>query len=578
MKKIAALMIILALSGLSLSAQVAGFGNGEESDNIFGKTVQNRQNALSIMEKDLIPAGNTVDPEYYYTGPGDIIAYQIIPVMPMESYITVTPENTLLIPRFGVIDLKNKTLKDIKKEVEELVHSRNKEHQIVFSLVRSRVCLITIRGNVLYPGNYTMPASYKVSTALLMADQLKMAEMSMQDLEQYQAMRNKSDIKETVFLKAGIPTKQEYSIRNIGIIHNDGTVSKADIIKAKLTGNTRHDPYIREGDIITVPYPNGRISTISISGEVLTPTALSHKKGDMASMLLKAGTSLTENADINQVRLHAPGSAGPVDLEIDERMNLISEDIELRSGSKIVIGTDREIIGVETAAVSVKGEINKPGVYMIEPGKTTIKDIIETAGGFTEQAYLPLAKLYRNEESYEVNLAETQENMLKYFQYSDLRLEDTTRYNLHLRNMQPQVSVNINALYNMGAESQNITLQDGDVLEVPSNPGSVFVFGYVNRPGYVNFKDNKSARWYIERAGGFGIDAEKGRTRIIRGNNNVWVEADDDFAVHAGDKIYIPRPTDEPVGTQLQRYASIGGILGSTAALLNLIIFYFNTN
>ncbi|MFW6232914.1 MAG: hypothetical protein ACOC4D_02635, partial [Bacteroidota bacterium] len=245
MKKIAALMIILALSGLSLSAQVAGFGNGEESDNIFGKTVQNRQNALSIMEKDLIPAGNTVDPEYYYTGPGDIIAYQIIPVMPMESYITVTPENTLLIPRFGVIDLKNKTLKDIKKEVEELVHSRNKEHQIVFSLVRSRVCLITIRGNVLYPGNYTMPASYKVSTALLMADQLKMAEMSMQDLEQYQAMRNKSDIKETVFLKAGIPTKQEYSIRNIGIIHNDGTVSKADIIKAKLTGNTRHDPYIR---------------------------------------------------------------------------------------------------------------------------------------------------------------------------------------------------------------------------------------------------------------------------------------------------------------------------------------------
>ena len=97
----------------------------------------------------------------------------------------------------------------------------------------------------------------------------------------------------------------------------------------------------------------------------------------------------------------------------------------------------------------------------------------------------------------------------------------------------------------------------GDIIEVPSNPKSVFVWGQVNQPGYIPFNENANMDWYINSAGGPAQGAHAGRLRIIRGKNKVWVKGKNDVPVYAGDEIYVPKPPDNPPGLDIQEWAVI---------------------
>ena len=50
---------------------------------------------------------------------------------------------------------------------------------------------------------------------------------------------------------------------------------------------------------------------------------------------------------------------------------------------------------VKAISVTVLGEVNMPGVYPIAYKKTTLKEVIEYAGGMKPSAYLPLCIVFR---------------------------------------------------------------------------------------------------------------------------------------------------------------------------------------
>jgi protein involved in polysaccharide export with SLBB domain len=158
---------------------------------------------------------------------------------------------------------------------------------------------------------------------------------------------------------------------------------------------------------------------------------------------------------------------------------------------------------------------------------------------------------------------------MKYFQYSDLSLDDTTRYNIDINLMRPLVSCDFVAAFKNASDRNNILLEDGDIIVVPENPGKVYVYGQVNQPGYVDFSENKTIQWYIERAGGFAPYADEGRERIIRGKTLVWVK---EGIVYAGDYIYVPRPEDTPRAVTVQEYSVIVSIFLAVLSVASIII------
>ncbi len=222
------------------------------------------------------------------------------------------------------------------------------------------------------------------------------------------------------------------------------------------------------------------------------------------------------------------------------------------------------------SVVSIRGQVKNPGIYPITYGTTRLKDVVSDAGGFTSKAYLPLAYIIRRQDKIDAYVDHRREYYTA-FQYSDLTIEDTSRFSIDMMLKKPIVSCDFAKAFFENSEIDNVLLRDGDVIVVPDNPGYVYVYGQVNHPGYVEFREGQNMEWYIEKAGGYAKGATKNRARIIRGKSRVWTEGDSETFVLAGDEVYVPRPPDIPQGLEWQKYGTIASLVSVTFAVIGTI-------
>ncbi len=570
MKKIFFLILLCCTLNISL-AQVKGLSSTDNNE-LLQMDMDTQIGLDNQIKMDGLPVGNAVDPKFYKIGPGDILTLQSLPPISNKTmhYLQVAPDLSLILPRYGKVDLTGLTLAQTEEKISEVYKSLNAKFNTSISLKQSRNCLVTIRGNVIFPSTYTLPSAYRVSTSVLFANQIQKSQVPVQQMEALLQIKEKQRETERLFSESGISSNSVYWTRNITILHNDGTSSYVDLEKASALNSPEFDPYVKEGDQIIVPFEKDNYPRLSISGAVNRPALVPYKNGDKASLLLKFGFGLTERADLDNVFLNLPASNRKIKLKIDSSLNLLSEDIELEPGSTIVIGQVPEEKYATPGVVSVKGEVNQPGNYLIQNGITRLRDIIENAGGFTKEAYLPLAQIIRRENN-QTSIIDPRRETYEVLQYSDLTMDDTVRYFIDMKYKQPLVSVDFEDCFIKNQEEDNVLLQDGDVITIPSNPGKVFVFGQVNSPGYVEFSEGKTMGWYIERAGGAAQGSQLNRARIIRSRTNVWIEGDEKTFVYAGDRVYIPRVPDEPTQLKLQRYSLIAGVVSTLFGVINII-------
>lgn len=357
---------------------------------------------------------------------------------------------------------------------------------------------------------------------------------------------------------------QTYALRNVVIKHNDGTTTVADIERSLSTGEPMFNIHLREGDEIFVPFEPRSYSTISIAGGVRRAGVFAFKKGDKASLLLKFGYGLSETGDPDRVFLVQPDGERR-NLRVDSNLNLLEPDIALAPGSTIVVGENVIPQAQQQGVVAVSGAVRNPGTFTIEPNGTKLKDVIEQAGGFTGDAYLPLAYILRREPTQALSVDE-RSALFEKFQYSNLTLEDTVRYLFDMSYRRPIVSADFVSAFEKNSEKDNVILENGDVIVIPNNPKRVYIFGQVNQPGYIAYTPGKSMQWYIDQAGGYASGAEPERARIIRGRTNVWEEDAPGVTVNAGDEIYVPRPPDVSKSLELQSQ-------GIWASLISTAVF-----
>ena len=561
-------LIIIPIDAIS---QIKGFST-VETEKLFQEDKLSQSASEKFISKEIMPVGNIVDPLFYKVGPGDVLAIQNLTVSTTQSLCSVTPENTVLIPRIGEVNLKDMTLDEARKFIVQTIKERNPNALVYVSLYQPRSVLVTLTGNVKIQGNFVFPSSYKVSTALKV-NSLTQADAFQQNYQSFDLYNYQERLKskDKAYANAGTPYKRIYSSRNILIIHSDGTSNIADIEKGKALSNAAYDPFIKEGDLIQVPYELDEFPSISILGAVRRPAVLLYKKGDKASLLLKFGFGPLENVDLDNVFLYLTDSENKVKLQVDSSLNLIGSDYDLHPNSVIIVGQINNDQKKNFGYASIQGCVNSPGVYPIKIGETRLKKIIEIAGNLTNDANVDYSYVLRK-ENIDIMSRVNRTEFSEFFKYSDLTLEDTTRFKLDLIFNKSMVSCNIRkAVYENSAED-NVLLEDGDLIYIAETPKSVYVFGQVNQPGYILYEPNKTMDWYIQKAGGIAVGGKDGRARIIRGSNKIWIEPEKDNYVIAGDWIYVPRPPDLPPGVELQQWSFIAGALASVVATISFII------
>ena len=95
------------------------------------------------------------------------------------------------------------------------------------------------------------------------------------------------------------------------------------------------------------------------------------------------------------------------------------------------------------------------------------------------------------------------------------------------------------------------------------------VVGYVKRPGILTYNPESPASAYIERAGGFVDQADKGGVRVARLGTSVLDKPDDDRPPGPGDRILIPGKGKSPVKNIVRDILAVVGVAAVTYIIVD---------
>jgi protein involved in polysaccharide export with SLBB domain len=117
-----------------------------------------------------------------------------------------------------------------------------------------------------------------------------------------------------------------------------------------------------------------------------------------------------------------------------------------------------------------------PGYYLVEKGKTRLAEIIDNAGGFTDDASLWKAHIIRSDGLRDLRSSDErgylQTHDPEFVRIATIPVADRTEeedqyFIMKSRERPGQMVVDFVALFEQGDQSQNIVLFPGDLIVVP---------------------------------------------------------------------------------------------------------------
>ncbi len=160
--------------------------------------------------------------------------------------------------------------------------------------------------------------------------------------------------------------------------------------------------------------------------------------------------------------------------------------------------------------VTIRGEVDKPGVYTLRNKTERITDVIARAGGLKATAYPEGATLVRN------------------------------------KNNVGQIGLDFNKVFEDPARDENIYLQHRDVITIPERLSTVKIVGGVHFPSSILFEKGRGMDYYLQAAGGLTDLADKDNITVRLANGRTmqpqrflfWEYLPDDIT--AGSTIVVP--------------------------------------
>ncbi len=552
----------------SSSAQV---GPGEESSMqlLLGGGEKSKTETVRQPVGEQIPFSRTIDPDYYTCGPGDQMALVLTKPFNLTTPLVVSADGSLLIPRIGAVKVAGLTLSTARTTVFSKLREKYHDVQGTLSLLQSRPILVQVVGQVKSPGMMNITAGTPVSVALMLADiepETKATPGFSPPAPGASDAGYRARLARRYF---GTNESDQRSLRRITVRHTDGTTDRADLVRFLATNDPAFDPFLREGDVVVVPSRQQNAPAIGIFGAVRNPGSFEFLPGDKLSDLVKMGFGLRHDMDITGATLFRSNGEN-VPLSVDDLMQeKLIPDISLQPGDQLIVFSN--LARASMGSVAIDGEVHSPGVFPVVPGVTRLTEVVKSAGGFTDNAWPSLCELYRRQIGIDGTPLDLDREAALNFQRSNLYIEDTLHWRNDSRVREGKVAVDFHKLFVLHDSTADITLEDGDILLVPRNTGTVYVFGQVNNPGFIPFVEGKDFDWYIEQAKGYAEEASTGRARIIKANTRAWMDPDD-TVIEPGDMIFVPHKPLIRLSTTSDILSVAASIIGAVTGITSLVI------
>ncbi len=524
--------------------------------------------------KEIIPLEGAIDPESYIVGPGDLLEINVWSAVPFVNMTLVTPEGTIIIPTVGVIEVAGKTLAQVKALVSQAVRKVYIKGEITTSLLSPRIFSVTISGVVNNPGNYYATAVQRADQVIYQANlQSPISAAKLSLLEEQK--KNLAERDEVLRYYRNDELDQQplnFSLRNIKLIRNNGDTLAVDLVRYYATGNTRFDPLLLDGDRIIVPNLNLQGNSLTITGAVRLQGTYEYFPGDSLSSIFEIAQGPTSYADLEHVDLYRTDpSTGHVSHQLVDYTKIQRReipDIALKPMDRVVV---REKYPRELPhSVRLRGEVVRPGLYSITRNQTRLSEVIRMAGGFTPYAALANARVIRFDDPLDKLELNPDYQRLFDMRLSDMNATDREYFNFEALLKRNLVAVDFQRLFLRGDSTQDVILQDGDLIFIPSNQNTILVLGQVPFPGQQQFIAGKDYKYYIQQAGGVSYKAWESKVRVIKAGNKNWLKPNK-TRLEPGDTIWVPRVREnrfEMAFFWISRIIEIGGSIATIWLLL----------
>ena len=267
-----------------------------------------------------------------------------------------------------------------------------------------------------------------------------------------------------------------------------------------------------------------------------------------------------------------PFHLGKAVLEKDPTHNLV-----LLAGDVVTIFGRQDIKGPQTRSlrlVRVEGEVDRPGIYQLEPGET-LRSVLRRAGGVTGQAYLfgtefsrestrrrqaeALADAVRRLEAnlsaaaatQTANLGNADAATVARLQAAEQESRRSQINRLKTLQANGRIALELEPAVSRAEELPDLPLEDGDALLVPTRPGFVFAVGAVANDNALLWRQGRTVKDYLAAAGVLP-DADESNIFVARADGSVVHSRNraggffggrsrlEDMVLAPGDSIVVP--------------------------------------
>ncbi|WP_421844349.1 SLBB domain-containing protein [Marinobacter algicola] len=328
--------------------------------------------------------------------------------------------------------------------------------------------------------------------------------------------------------------------------------------------------------------PGAPQQTIEVTGPVRYPGEYPLPASRQVSDAIYVAGGLKDSASLYTAELARFG----VDEEGTGETRIISLNLKavmkgqasaaLKSRDRLLIKSIPEFAQAKT--IELDGEVRYPGQYTIRNGET-LRDVIERAGGLTDNAF-PEGAIFTREKLRQLEaqrLREAEERLQSDLVGVQLEGDDFGGQNAErsqqvrdlleeVQSSRPVGRMVINLAEVVESDDyQPIRLQDGDTLTVPTIPQAVSVFGEVQFPTSHLHSEGLTVDDYLERSGGPTRQADEERVYVVKADGSVMLPEKSRWfggrsqQLAPGDTIIVPIDVDRL--NQLELWSNVSQIV-----------------
>ena len=392
----------------------------------------------------------------------------------------------------------------------------------------------------------------------------------------YQLGNNINSVRSLIEHAEGIT---EEAFTNRAVMHRmkaDRTLEVVSVDLAGILNGTSADIPLKENDVLFVPTKQDAMvdRTITIHGEVHYPGIYKYADNEtIEDFILQAG-GLRESASM--VKVDVARRVSDPKATVNDSIIARTYSFAIKDGF-VVDGTPgftlmpfdevyvRKSPGYSAQQnITVEGQAMFPGTYTLSMKNERLSDILKKAGGVTDLAYTPGARLERRITPDEKLRMQTITNMLNSQSGNDsLDVKKLDLGNTYF------VGIELDKAIAEPGGDADIVLREGDRLIIPEYNGTVKISGDVMYPNTVAYEKGKRASYYIDQAGGWGDRAKKSNTYIIYMNGTV-AKVGHNAKIMPGCEIVVPSKPKKDART-LAQILTIGTSVASLATMIATI-------